>query len=207
MIRTTITKYAAILVVRLVIISTITIPTDSHPSHQPSTTTRTPKCKHDRIEREAHDSTHDSQNNSSGTNRRTTIVKRATERGQPAAQQEEECISSRRQRQDSSSRTAAAEGKPTRTGSTGRHGERERGRGNERSENGSIDARRREQQQGTYAAINQKTIAPAAIAEETAEGWKWMAMRLIRSYIRRSGWLRQSGFQIYEEEVCDESGI
>jgi hypothetical protein len=46
-IRTTITKYAAILVVRLVVISTITSERRREPQNLP-------KCKHDRIEREAH---------------------------------------------------------------------------------------------------------------------------------------------------------
>eukprot|EP00956_Cyclotella_meneghiniana_P025465 scaffold53208_cov37-Cyclotella_meneghiniana.AAC.8 len=91
--------------------------------------------------------------------------------GQPAAQQEGECISSRtaatgRQQQDGSSRREVSAHR--KHGSTWRM--REGGGASEVRMGPSMHEEESNSMQGTYAAINQKTIAPAAIAEETAEG-------------------------------------
>eukprot|EP00956_Cyclotella_meneghiniana_P004808 scaffold5933_cov41-Cyclotella_meneghiniana.AAC.1 len=90
------------------------------------------------------------QQQTGGTNRRTTIVKQAEVSQQRS--KKGSASAAGRQRQDGSSRREASAHR--------KHGltwtEREVG-GSEYSENGSIDARRREQQQGTYATINQKT--------------------------------------------------
>ena len=163
------------LVVQLVIISTIIIITDSHPSHQPSvtmrtTTTRTPKCKHDRTR-----SARQQSSRAAAARRRTTKPATVRWSTQPAAQQGSAARARRRaavgrRRQDGSRREASAHKKH---GWTARRGEI-----SERGENGSIDARRREQTAGTYAAINQKTDCTSSSNcrrkwQTVGSGWQW----------------------------------
>eukprot|EP00956_Cyclotella_meneghiniana_P011665 scaffold16423_cov55-Cyclotella_meneghiniana.AAC.2 len=175
----------------------ITIPTDSHLSEQAINDNENPKmqARPNRTRSARQPATGERIEGRRSSSERRRSASSATRRGV------------HQQQQDGSGRTAVAGQQRQDGGSSTAATGRQQQKGSQRAQEAPVDMERErggasevrmgpstQEEQSNGRELTQqstrKRIAPAAIAEETAEGWKWMAMRLIR----RSVWLRQSGF-------------